>query len=217
MRSALLSLLAAFATALMPTTSRAEEPAYTVVESLGAGVEIRRYEAMLMAEVVVATEDFGRAGSLGFQPLADYIFGNNTRRERIGMTAPVTQGRAGERIGMTAPVTQAADDEGWVVGFVMPARYTADTLPLPRDPRIRIVAVPARDVAAIRFGGRWNAVRFAEHLRVLERELAKAGWTPAAEVQSAQYDAPWVPGPLRRNEILLPVRRAAETAPGTTG
>ena len=191
MRSALL-LLSALAAALMPAKSRAEEPAYTVVESMDAGVEVREYAPMLVAEVVVATEDFGRAGSLGFQPLADYIFGNNTRRERIGMTAPVTQ---------------SGSPQGWVVGFVMPARYTAETLPLPRDPRIRIVDVPSRNVAAIRFSGRWNPIRYAENLRLLERELAEGGWIAAAEPQSAQYDAPWVPGPMRRNEILLPVRR----------
>ena len=191
MRSALL-LLSALAVALTPTASRAEEPAYTVVDSLGASVEVREYAPMLVAEVVVATEDFGRAGSLGFQPLADYIFGNNTKRERIGMTSPVTQ---------------SGTPQGWVVGFVMPARYTAETLPLPRDPRIRIVGVPARHVAAIRFSGRWSTIRYAENLRVLERELAKTDWVAAAEPQSAQYDAPWVPGPMRRNEILLPVRR----------
>jgi hypothetical protein len=206
MRSALL-LIAALAAVLTPAASRAEEPAYALAATLDAGVEVREYAPMLVAEVVVATEDFGRAGSLGFQPLADYIFGNNTRRERIGMTAPVTQEREGERIGMTAPVTQSGSPQGWVVGFVMPARYTAETLPLPRDPRIRIVGVPARKVAAIRFSGRWSAVRYAENLRVLERELAEAGWIAAAEPQSAQYDAPWVPGPLRRNEVLLPVRR----------
>ena len=200
-------LLLASAVALVPSATRAEEPEYLVAESLDAGVEVREYAPMLVAEVVVPTEDFERAGGAGFQPLADYIFGNNTRRERIGMTAPVTQEREGERIGMTAPVTQAGSPQGWVVGFVMPARYAADTLPLPRDPRIRIVGVPSRHVAAIRFSGRWNTVRYAENLRVLERELAEAGWVATAEPQSAQYDAPWVPGPMRRNEILLPVRR----------
>ena len=191
MRSALLFLVA-LTVALTPAASRAEEPAYTVVDSLGAGVEVRDYAPMLVAEVVVAADSFERAGSLGFQPLADYIFGNNTKRERIGMTAPVTQ---------------SGTPQGWVVGFVMPARYTADTLPPPRDPRIRIVGVPARQVAAIRFSGRWNTIRYAENLRVLEREVAKAGWMATAEPQAAQYNAPWVPGPMRRNEILLPVRR----------
>lgn len=191
MRSVLLPLLALCA-ALMAAPTRAEEPAYTVVDALGAGVEVREYAPMLVAEVIVATEGFERAGSIGFQPLADYIFGNNTRRERIGMTAPVTQ---------------AGSPQGWVVGFVMPARYTAETLPLPSDPRIRIVEVPARHVAAIRFSGRWNTIRYAENLRLLEREVAKAGWVATAEPQAAQYNAPWVPGPMRRNEVLLPVQR----------
>lgn len=199
--------LFALAVALSPRAAHAEEPTYTVIDALDAGVEVREYAPMRVAEVVVDTDDFGRAGSLGFQPLADYIFGNNTRRERIGMTAPVTQERGGERIGMTAPVTQSSSPQGWVVGFVMPARYTAETLPLPRDPRIRVVEVPMRTVGAIRFSGRWSTIRYAENLRVLEQELAEAGWVAAAEPQAAQYDAPWVPGPLRRNEILLPVRR----------
>ena len=73
-------------------------------------------------------------------------------------------------------------------------------MPSPRDS----LAFP---LAAIRFSGRWSTIRYAENLRVLERELAKTDWVPAAEPQSAQYDAPWVPGPMRRNEILLPVRR----------
>jgi hypothetical protein len=193
---------------IAPAPARAtEEPAYAVLAELPANVEVRDYAPLLMAEVTVAVEDFGRAGGLGFQPLADYIFGNNTARERIGMTAPVTQGRSGERIGMTAPVTQSAGTDGWVVGFVMPARYTAETLPQPRDPRIRVVAVPRRTLAAIRYSGRWNPLRYAEQWQVLKRELAEAGWVITGEPMTAQYDAPWVPGPLRRNEILVPVRR----------
>lgn len=187
-----LALALAAVAAVVPLAIRAgEQPAYTVVDELGVGVEVRDYAPKLMAEIVVEADDFGRAGSLGFQPLADYIFGENTRSERIGMTSPVTQGGSTGR---------------WVVGFVMPARYTEATLPLPRDPRIRIVAVPRRAVAAVRFNGRWSTFRYAEHLRVLERQLGRSGWMAAGDPQAAQYDAPWVPGPLRRNEVLLPVR-----------
>lgn len=191
MRAALL-VIAALGAALMPPAARAEEPGYTVVAALDAGVEVRDYAPMLVAEVDVGGGDFERAGGAGFEPLADYIFGNNAR---------------GERIGMTAPVLQARTPQGWVVGFVMPARYTAATLPAPRDRRIRIVEQPSRQVAAIRFSGRWSTIRYAENLRVLERELAQAGWVATGEPQAAQYNAPWVPGPMRRNEVLLPVRR----------
>ena len=192
---------------LVPAAAMAEEPAYTTIADFDAGVEIREYAPMLVAEYAVEGGDFAAASSAAFRPLADFIFGDNTHRERIGMTAPVTQRRDGETIGMTAPVVQSAREGRWVVGFVMPARYTAETLPVPRNPRIRIVEVPARTVAAIRFSGRWSTVRHAENLRLLQSEIAEAGWEPAGEPQAAQYDAPWVPGPLRRNEVLLPVRR----------
>lgn len=202
------ALLALITMMASPSIRAAEEPAYTVLAELSANVEIRDYAPLMMAEVTVEASDFGQAGNLGFRPLADFIFGNNTVRERIGMTAPVTQGRTGERIGMTAPVTQSSGAEGWVVGFVMPARYTAETLPRPKDPRIRIIEVPRRTMAAVRYAGRWNALRYAEQWQVLQRELAAAGWRIDGQPTTAQYDAPWVPGPLRRNEILVAVSPA---------
>ena len=58
---------------------------------------------------------------------------------------------------------------------------------------------PVRELIEIRTPG--------QKVRVLERELTESGWTPDGSVQSAQYDAPWVPGPLRRNEVMIPVRR----------
>jgi len=192
MRRFLLLLLAAAPLIVTSSPARAEEPVHVVIESLDAGVEIREYAPMLVAEVEVPTGDFEAAGATGFRPLADFIFGGNDR---------------GERIGMTAPVKQAADGARWRIGFVMPARYSLATLPKPRDARVRIVEVPRRFVAAIRFSGRWSNVRYAEHWRLLKREIDAAGWQPNGEPQAAQYDAPWVPGPLRRNEILVPVRR----------
>ncbi len=71
---------------------------------------MRRYAPRLLAEIEVAAAGEEAARSAGFRPLAAYIFGENDARERIGMTAPVTQGR-GERIGMTAPVTQSREGE----------------------------------------------------------------------------------------------------------
>ncbi|HAI58469.1 MAG TPA: SOUL heme-binding protein [Xanthomonadaceae bacterium] len=190
---AVVAALLGIVAALMPTAARADEaPAFEVIDDLGAGVEVRDYAPMLLASIVVDSADFGQASSLGFPPLADYISGDNNRRERIGMTSPVTQGGGPGR---------------WVVGFVMPARYTAESLPRPRDPRIRITSVPRRSVAAIRFRGRFNTFRYAESLRVLEIQLGRSDWIADGEPQAAQYDAPWVPGPLRRNEVLLPVRR----------
>ena len=72
--------------------SRVETPAYEVIKSQGK-IEIRQFEPMIIAEVQVQGERTD-AISKGFRLLADYIFGNNTTRQNIAMTAPVRNGKA---------------------------------------------------------------------------------------------------------------------------
>ena len=113
-----------------------EEPKFTVSLHEGA-FETRDYPAVVAAEVTVTGDQKG-AASKGFRLLAGYIFGGNTRRQSIAMTAPVAQERAGEKIAMTAPVTQTPSDGAWVVRFTMPSRYSLATLPQPNDPRVKL-------------------------------------------------------------------------------
>lgn len=79
-----------------------EEPSFTV--SLAEGdCEVRDYPALVVAAVSV-TGDRKDAASKGFRLLASYIFGGNTAKRKIAMTAPVMQAAAGgEKIAMTAP------------------------------------------------------------------------------------------------------------------
>ena len=74
---------------------------------------------------------------------------------------------AGEKIAMTAPVTQTpkagSDGHGnYVFSFLMPARYTRETLPQPLDPRVRIREIPAKLVAARRYSGTWSEAHYRE-------------------------------------------------------
>ena len=62
-----------------PIVSNVEQPKYKIVESNG-NIEIRDYAQMIVAETQVAGER-DEAISKGFRIIADYIFGNNTRRE----------------------------------------------------------------------------------------------------------------------------------------
>ncbi|MCA1733121.1 MAG: heme-binding protein, partial [Acidobacteria bacterium] len=113
-----------------------EQPRYEVLRRDG-NLELRRYEPYIVAEIEVRAS-FEEAGSAAFRPLANYIFGENRRSEKMEMTVPVTQAPKGETIGMTAPVIQSGGGEGtWVVSFVMPSRYTLASLPEPADERIR--------------------------------------------------------------------------------
>jgi hypothetical protein len=119
-----LYLLIVLAALLYRTETMAiEEPKFTD-KIVYQDFEIRSYAAILAAQTEV-NESFDDAGNKAFRVLADFIFGNNTTRTKIDMTAPVVQKPAGsEKIAMTAPVTQSKAAKGYVVQFTMPANYT---------------------------------------------------------------------------------------------
>jgi SOUL heme-binding protein len=188
-----------------------EEPDYTVVEKDGA-FELRQYPALLAAETLVTGTDFDDAGNVAFGRLFRYISGNNRSQAAIAMTAPVVQTRDGEKIAMTAPVIQQAGKPGdtsvgYRVAFLVPAEYTRETVPLPLDPSVHIVATPARLVAALRFSGRMSEALHGQQELALRAELVRRKLAISGDVITAQYDAPFIPGPFRRNEVLIPVRR----------
>ncbi len=193
---------AAFTEAALAT----EQPDYEVVETLGDNIEIRTYPPLILAETVVAG-DRDQAANAAFRILADYIFGNNQSREKIAMTAPVTQSRS-EKIAMTAPVTQRAQDDGqWTVAFIMPSEYTMETLPTPNDDRVRIVETEPRRVAAIRFSGRLTDRNFEKRQVELLSALAQTAYKAAGDAEYAYYNGPFTPPFLRRNEVLIPLAR----------
>lgn len=198
------------------------EPGHKIV-SQEKGYEIREYEGYVVAEVVM-TGAWRDALYGGFRVLFDYIQGNNEGRAKVAMTAPVLSGRP-EKIAMTAPVLQEVvqappeKDGGGegppgssglqrhAVAFVAPAGFTVDTMPVPKDPRIRIRAVPPQKTAVLRYGGWTNADKVREKTEKLRAMLARDGWKPASEFRSAQYNPPWTPPPFRRNEIIVEIVR----------
>jgi hypothetical protein len=193
-----------------------EIPEYRVLETIGEDVELREYAPLIVAETDVTAAAYGAAGNQGFRVLADYIFGNNEARAEIAMTAPVEQARGprSQEIAMTAPVEQArGGGGGWVVSFTMPAEWTMETLPKPRDERVRIRQVPARQVAAVRFTGTWSTKRFERYQAVLLEAVEAAALETVGETWSARYDPPWTPWFLRRNEIMIEVQPRAAVAP----
>jgi hypothetical protein len=201
-----------FATALaLLATSTAmaiEEPRFEVLEQDGA-FELRKYAPYLVAETRVEAE-FESAGNVAFQRLFRYISGDNTTQQKIAMTAPVTQSRSdakGEKIAMTAPVAQQADGTGYRVAFIVPAKYTLETVPQPSNPNVEIRAVPARLVAAWRYSGRWTTENYQEHEAELRRAIAARGLEVTGDPILARYNPPFMPSFLRRNEVLIPVER----------
>ena len=185
---------------------------YKVVREYEA-FELRRYPEHLVAQTEVRGT-FEEVGGEGFRVLADYIFGNNRGDEKIAMTAPVTQRPVqGERIGMTAPVTQRpADDDDpgtYRIAFVMPQRYSRETLPEPVDPRVEIRAVGPRLMAARRYSGRWTEEKYRKHEAALIEAVRDAGLEIVGLPVYARYNSPFSLWFLRRNEVLVEVRKPA--------
>ena len=180
-----------------------EEPAFKSVLHEGA-FEVRDYPALVVAEVTV-TGDQKEAASKGFRLLAGYIFGGNTRRQSIAMTAPVAQAPKSEKIAMTAPVTQIQSAGEWVVRFTMPSGYSMEKLPEPNDPKVHLRALPPTRFAVLQFSGLASKDNVAAKTAELEKLTGTHHLRAIGPASLAQYDPPWTLWFMRRNEVMLPV------------
>lgn len=183
-------LAAAGAAAVYAQYRQTEQPDYALVMA-DEDFELRDYPPLVVAEVSHSgTRE--RASGASFRRLAAYIFAQD-------------RPEGGEKIAMTAPVLQDEPKPGeWRMRFVMPSRYTLATLP-PAPADIALAQTPARRMAAVRFSGNGSGRDLALMEARLRDWLATQGLMPAGEAEFAFYDAPMVPGPLRRNEVLIPV------------
>ena len=166
-----------------------EKPEYDLLVGEGK-LALRRYPALTVAETVQSGQRETAMGN-GFRVLADYIFARSRPGDKIAMTVPV----------LSLP---AEDGSGWLTRFVMPAKLDRGDLPLP-SPGMAIGTIPERTLAAIRFGGSADDALLHEREAELREWMAGRGLEPAGPPEYAFYNSPFIPGPLRRTEILIPV------------
>jgi DNA gyrase inhibitor GyrI len=182
--------------------SHVEQPDYKVVTSQ-ENIEIRVYPPMILAEVEVSGER-KQAIREGFEILADYIFGNNTFNKNIEMTAPVTN-ELSEKMAMTAPVLQEQHMDKWKVRFVMPKKYSFETLPKPNSKKVTLIPLPARRFAVIRFSGLADNESIKLHTEELKAYIVAEKLNPIGGTVLAFYNPPWTIPFLRRNEVMIEV------------
>ena len=182
-----------------------EQASYTVIAHLDDNTEVRRYPPQLVAETSVTAPDESSARNKAFRVLFDYISGASRAQKKVAMTAPV-ETAAPETIAMTAPVETTAQAGGsYAMRFFLPAEYTMETAPEPTNPEVRIVEVPERTLAVLRFSGSRGADNVAHHASELERVIAGCSWRAVGEPTTLFYDPPWTIPFLRRNEVTIPV------------
>lgn len=87
----------------------------------------------------------------------------------------------------------------------MPASYSLQTLPEPNDSRVRLRAtLPAR-FAVIRFAGRARPDVVAAKTTELTQWMLRRHLCGTGPASLAQYNPPWTPWFMRRNEVLVPI------------
>ena len=178
-----------------------ETPAYVVEDREGA-VEVRAYPPHLAAEVTVEGSRDAAVGT-GFRVLASYIFGGNEAKAKVAMTTPVAQS---QKIAMTTPVAQSGAGSTWVVQFSMPSEFALDTLPRPKDPRIRIVTNPAKRMVVLEFSGIPTTSALEARSAELREWVEQRGLAVEEPPQFLFYDSPFTLPWNRRNEVGFVLR-----------
>jgi hypothetical protein len=195
--------------------SRVEQADYFVVKKMN-GYEIREYPAHIVAQTAVQGS-YGESMSKGFRIVAGYIFGGNTKKESIAMTAPVVaqkDGKTSERIAMTAPVVATSEGDSQIISFGMPRSYTLETLPAPNDSRVKIVMIPPKRFAVLRFSWYRSDARIRRMQEKLLSALTRDNMGAQGSFAYAGYNAPWTPPWMSRNEVLAEILLSASDASG---
>ena len=160
------------------------EPPYKVLESFENDVEIREYSNQIWA--VTLSDDQNQ----GFSRLFNYISGSNEDKKKIEMTAPVVMGKVGGETFMA---------------FIMPEEFDLEVTPRPSDDKVKIELVDKRKMAVITFSGYANEANQVKHLDELKETLKTRKLETRGDALLMQYNDPWTPPFLRRNEVGLEV------------
>jgi len=163
---------------------------YEVIETEGA-IEIRHYDHLVLASTQMPD---GMDSSYGpFYKLFNYISGKNDKTEKIAMTAPVFM----EQVGQPSEA----------MSFVLPADLSLETAPLPSDTAVKLTELSDYRVAIIRFSGFLDEDSIATQQALLQSWIADRGLTVVGAVKAAGYNPPFTLPFLRRNEIVIPIKK----------
>ncbi|MBC7711892.1 MAG: heme-binding protein [Rhizobacter sp.] len=169
-----------------------EQAPYDVLKT-EAGIEVRCYRPQTQARITVSGE-FKEAQKEAFNSLASYIFGENTKNEKLLMTTPVL-------------LEEKNKTKEWTMTFILPPEFSLANAPRPDNKNISLHERPVQLVASISYPGLNNPEKIAEFSEVLKKWLKKRPWyTPVSEFQTAQFDGPLTIPFFRKNEIHIEVK-----------
>lgn len=174
-----------------------ESAEYKVLTSDGK-FEVREYPDLMLVATKSKLDAQGRDGS--FMRLFRYISGANASEKKIAMTTPVFMEND------QAEATVGRD--GVQMGFVMPKQIADSGVPEPTGQGVEVRKRSGGRFAVIRFSGQLSGTSARESEAKLRSWMESKGLVAAdlpdsSGVETAGYDPPFTPGPLRRNEVLI--------------
>jgi hypothetical protein len=169
-----------------------ESAEYKIVTSDGK-FEVREYPDLMLVATKTNMDAQGRDGS--FMKLFRYISGANESDKKISMTTPVF-------------MENDKSDSAVQMGFVLPKDIAVEGVPIPTGEGVDVRKRVGGRFAVLRFSGQLNAKLAKESEAKLRTWMASKGLVADESVESsgvetAGYDPPFTPGPLRRNEVLI--------------
>jgi len=163
---------------------------YEVIETDGA-FEMRHYKRLVLAST--DTTDGMDSVSAPFYKLFKYISGKNDKTQKIAMTAPVFMDQSGQ-------ITEA-------MSFVLPEEFSLATAPPPVDTAVKLTELSDYTVVVMSFTGSLNQKSISTHRILLQNWIADRGLKATGEAKAAGYNPPFTLPFLRRNEIMIPVKK----------
>lgn len=162
---------------------------YTVLQDLKL-FEVREYNS----HVEVQTDSkLDYEGSLlsGYGLIMDYIEGNNSEHRAIEFVPPLYQKQ------------KFGGRDQFLLSLPLPSAITPLSAPQPLHPALKVISMPRRRCAALKYTGRWSRANFQRHWVKLRAALIEKGWTNYSVPTLARYDSPIWPWFWRRNEIIV--------------
>ncbi len=188
MRLAGMAIAVAAVSGCMQTTSAENEtPAYSVASAENE-FEIRNYRARSVAQYS-ARGNYGKAVQEGYIKLERYFLGENVVPEAIPITGPV--------------MVRDDGSAGWTTTFLLPVEMSVENAPAPIDQRVRVIELPERRVAAIRFPGEPSEAAMREQASKLDFWLASRDIAHKGDFTMTGNTAPWLPSAWRENEVVV--------------
>ncbi|CAO2822756.1 unnamed protein product [Amaranthus hypochondriacus] len=171
----------------MYKTPDLETPKYEILKR-AADYEVRKYAPF----VVVETQGDKLSGSAGFNSVAGYIFGKNSKEEKIPMTTPVFT------------ETNDAGISKVAIQIVLPQDKDFNSLPDPNQETISLRKVEGGIAAALKFSGKPTEDVVIQKEKELRNSLIRDGLRPKQGCLVARYNDPgrtWEF--IMRNEVLI--------------